>query len=241
MILSVDHVGIAVKSLDDRLGFWHDALGMALGGRETVPTEGVSVAFLSAGGTRVELLQASRSDSAIAKFIEKRGEGIHHITFRVEAIQPVLDRLKAKGVPLLDETPRPGASGTKVAFLHPRAAGGVLVELVELPSQGGSRSAGIAVGDPVLVYLRDPHEKMWGVLRERDASGVTVEGLDLASVDAWTAQVERGEDGIAPSVLFLPMSRVERLLLDRGTPALPSLSDRFLQRTGRTVQRALSE
>jgi methylmalonyl-CoA epimerase len=241
MILSVDHVGIAVKSLDDRLGFWHDALGMALGGRETVPTEGVSVAFLAAGGSRVELLQASRPDSAIAKFIEKRGEGIHHITFRVDAIQPLLDRLKAKGVPLLDDAPRPGASGTQVAFLHPRAAGGVLIELVEHAAVGESRSAGISLGDPVLVYLRDPHEKMWGVLRERDASGVTIEGLDLASFDSWTAQIERGEEGIAPSVLFLPMSRVERLLLDRGTAALPSLSEGFLRRTGRTVQRALSD
>lgn len=243
MILSVDHVGIAVRSLDERLAFWHEALGMALGGQESVPTEGVRVAFLSAGGSRVELLEASRPDSPVAKFIDKRGEGIHHITFRVDAIQPVLDRLRSRGVPLLDDTPRPGASGTKVAFLHPHAAGGVLIELVELPggksgTQGGT-SGGIGAGDPVLVYLRDPHEKLWGVLRERDASGLTVQGLDLASFDAWTAQVERGEDGITPSVLFLPMSRVERVLLDRGTPSLPSLSEGFLTRTGRTVQHAL--
>jgi hypothetical protein len=90
-----------------------------------------------------------------------------------------------------------------------------------------------------LLYLRDPHEKLWGVLCERDAAGVTVEGLDLASFDAWTAQVERGEDGITPSVVFVPMSRVERVLLDRGTPALPSLSEGFLRRTGRTVQSVL--
>ena len=88
----------------------------------------------------------------------------------------------------------------------------------------------------MLVYLRDPHEKMWGVLRERDVSGLTVEGMDLASFDAWTSQVERGEEGIAPSLFFLPMARVERVLLDRGTPSLPSLSDDFLRRTGRTVQ-----
>jgi methylmalonyl-CoA/ethylmalonyl-CoA epimerase len=240
MILKVDHVGIAVKSLEDRLGFWHEALGMALAGTETVPTEGVRVAFLAAGDSRVELLEANRPDSPVAKFVDKRGEGIHHITFQVEAIQPVLDRLKALGIPLLDDAPRAGAGGTMVAFLHPRAAGGVLVELVQRPAQAGAGTARIGPGDAVLVYLRDPHEKMWGVLRERDASGLTLQGLDLASFDAWTAQVERGESGITPSVVFLPMARVERVLLDRGTPQLPSLSEGFMRRTGRTVQSELA-
>jgi methylmalonyl-CoA epimerase len=229
-----------VKSLEDRLGFWHEALGMALAGTETVPTEGVTVAFLTAGDSRVELLEANRPDSPIAKFVDKRGEGIHHITLQVEAIQPLLDRLKARGVPLLDDAPRRGAGGTMVAFLHPRAAGGVLVELVEKPAASGQGPAKIGAGDAVLVYLRDPHEKLWGVLRERDASGLTLQGLDLASFDAWTAQVERGESGITPSVLFLPMARVERVLLDRGTPQLPSLSEGFLRRTGRTVQGELA-
>jgi len=240
MILKVDHVGIAVKNLDDRLGFWREALGMRLAGTEAVATEGVRVAFLPAGESRVELLEATRPDSPVAKFLDTRGEGIHHITFQVEAIQPVLDRLKALGISLLDDSPRAGAGGTKVAFLHPRAAGGVLVELVERPADAGSGSAKIGAGDAVLVYLRDPHEKMWGVLRERDASGLTLQGLDLASFDAWTAQVERGETGITPSVVFLPMARVERVLLDRGTPQLPSLSEGFTRRTGRTVQSELA-
>ena len=238
MILKVDHVGIAVKSLEDRVGFWRDGLGLTLGGTETVPTEGVRVAFLPAGTSRIELLEATRSDSPIARFVEKRGEGIHHITFEVEAIQPVLDRLKAQGIPLLDDAPRPGAEGTKVAFLHPRAAGGVLVELVEKQPAGRAK-AGLGAGDAVLVYLRDPNEKIWGVLRERDVSGLTVEGMDLASFDAWTSQIERGEEGISPSLFFFPMARVERVLLDRGTASLPSLSDGFLRRTGRTVQSVL--
>lgn len=240
MPFKIDHVGIAVRSLDERLAFWCEALGLPFGGTEPVPTEGVTVAFLPAGDARVELLQASRPDSPIAKFLDKRGEGIHHITFQVDAIQPVLDRLRDRGVPLLDDAPRPGAGGSRVAFLHPRAAGGVLVELVEKPH--GPRSAGrggVEAGEPVLLYLRDPHEKLWGVLRERDAAGITLEGFDLASFDAWMAQVERGEEGIVPSVVFLPMSRVERVLLDRGTPSLPSLSDGFLRRTGRTVQEVL--
>jgi methylmalonyl-CoA epimerase len=239
MILKVDHVGIAVASLDEGLEFWHEALGIPLGGTETVASEGVRVAFLPVGESRVELLEASRADSPIGKFIAKRGGGIHHVTFHVEAIQPVLDRLKARGVPMLDDAPRPGASGTRVAFLHPRAAGGVLVELVEKPDGPARRDPGIHAGDAVLVYLRDPHEKMWGVLHARDASGLTVEGLDLASFDAWATQIERGEEGITPSTLFLPMSRVERVLLDRGTPSLPSLSEGFLARTGRTVQSVL--
>lgn len=237
MILKVDHVGIAVKNLEERLGFWRDALGMSLGGTETVPTEGVRVAFLPAGESRIELLQAVDPDSSIAKFVDRRGEGIHHITFQVASIQTLLDRLKDGGVPLLDGAPRPGAAGTRVAFLHPRAAGGVLVELVEKPED--ARPRGVDVGEAVLLYLRDPHEKLWGILRERDAAGLTIEGMDLASFDAWAAQVERGEEGIAPSVLFFPMRRVERMLLDRGTPTLPSLSDGFLRRTGRTVQTEL--
>jgi methylmalonyl-CoA epimerase len=236
MILKVDHVGIAVRSLDEALEFWRDALGLTHARTESVPSEDVRVAFLPAGETRIELLEAGRPDSAIGKFIAKRGEGIHHITFQVEAIQPVLDGLKARAVPLLDDTPRPGAEGTRVAFLHPRAAGGVLVELVEQPGERPRRASAIAVGDAVLLYLRDPHEKMWGVLRERDGSGVTVEGLDLQSFDAWTAQIERGDEGITPSLVFVPMARVERVLLDRGTPALPSLSEGFFVRTGRTVQ-----
>jgi methylmalonyl-CoA epimerase len=208
---------------------------MTVAGTEDVPTEGVRVAFLPAGEARVELLQALRPDSPIARFLDKHGEGIHHVTFQVDAIQPVLDRLKESGVPLLDDAPRPGASGTKVAFLHPRAAGGVLVELVERPGPATAPGRRVAAGEPVLLYLREPHERLWGILRERDASGITIEGFDLTSFDAWTAQVERGEDGIVPSVVFVPMARVERVLLDRGTPALPSLSDGFARRVGRSV------
>jgi methylmalonyl-CoA epimerase len=235
MTLKIDHIGIAVRDLDERLRFWRDALGLAVAGTEEVPTEGVVVAFLPAGESRVELLQASRADSPVAKFLDKRGEGIHHVTFQVDAIQPVLDRLRERGVPLLDDAPRPGATGSKVAFLDPRAAGGVLVELVEKAAAAPARGRGVAPGEPVLLYLRDPHERLWGILRDRDASGVTIEGFDLASFDAWMAQVERGEEGIVPSLLFVPMARVERILLDRGTPALPSLSDGFARRVGRTV------
>jgi methylmalonyl-CoA/ethylmalonyl-CoA epimerase len=239
MTVTVDHVGIAVESLKDRLPFWSEVLDLRVAGIETVDSEGVKVAFLPAGDARVELLEPTRPDSPVARFLAKRGEGIHHLTFGVAAIGPVLERLAARGAPMLDRAPRPGAEGSRVAFLHPKATGGVLVELVERPRPGPSSRGGLVPGEPLLVYLREPQEKMWGVLRERDGSGVTIEGMDLASVDAWTKQVERGEDGIVPSVLFFPMGRVERILLDRGTPGLPSLSETFLTRTGRRVQDVL--
>jgi len=241
MILKVDHVGIAVTALEQRLPFWRDLLGLGLAGTESVASEGVNVAFLPAGESRVELLEATRPDSPIATFLGKRGEGIHHITFEVDAIQPLLDRMKEAGAPLLDRTPRVGAGGSAVAFLHPRATGGVLVEVVERAGGSRARRAGLAPGDPVLAYLRDPQEKVWGVLRDRDATGVTIEGMDLASVDAWTSQVEKGQSGIAPSVLFFPIGRLERLLLDRGTTELPSLSETFERRTGRRVVEAMGE
>lgn len=235
MIRKIDHIGIAVGRLEERLRFWADALGLRVAGTEIVETEGVRVAFLPAGESRVELLEATRPDSPIAKFVERRGEGIHHMTFQVDAIQPILDRLRTRGVALLDEAPRPGAERSSVAFLHPRATGGVLVELVERAEAHPARR--VRPGDPVLIYLRDPHEKMWGLLREKDASGVTIEGMDLNSFEDWAKQVERREDDlVAPSVLFFPMWRVERILLDRSSGGLPSLSDRFTERTGRRVE-----
>lgn len=239
MTVTVDHVGIAVENLTSRLPFWSEVLDLRVAGIETVDSEGVKVAFLPAGEARIELLEPTRPDSPVARFLAKRGEGIHHVTFGVAAIGPVLERLAARGAAMLDRAPRPGAEGSRVAFLHPKATGGVLVELVERPRPAPSPRRGLAPGEPLLVYLREPQEKMWGVLRERDGSGVTIEGMDLASVDAWTKQIERGEDGIVPSVLFFPMGRVERILLDRGTPGLPSLSETFLARTGRRVQDVL--
>lgn len=239
MIVKLDHVGIAVRSLTDALRFWSDTLDARVAGMETVASEAVRVAFLPTGESRVELLEPTAADSPVARFLDKRGEGIHHVTFEVASIGPVLERVAKAGLPLLDRAPRAGASGTRVAFLHPKAAGGVLVELVEREGRASPPRAGLAPGEPVLLYLRDPHEKMWGLLRERDAAGITIEGMDLASVDAWTKQVERGEDGIAPSVLFFPMARVERVLLDRGTPGLASVSETFAARTGRSVQDVL--
>ncbi len=234
MSAKIDHIGIAVGALGDRLPFWRDALGLGLDGTERVESERVEVAFLRAGDARIELLQPTDPGSPIARHLEKRGEGIHHLTLRVEDIDEAIARARDAGVEILGDAPRPGAEGTRVAFLHPRSCGGVLVELVERPS--AARADDIVPGQAVLAYLRDPQEKVFGLLRRIDASGVVLEGVDLSSFDDWVAQVERGEETVVgPSVVFVPMARVERLLLDRPSGNLPSLSDRFRTRTGRTV------
>ena len=240
MILRIDHLGIAVNSLAERLPFWTEALGLRLQGREHVATEGVDVVFLPAGESRVELLEPSRADSAIARHLDRRGEGLHHVTFAVSDLDAALARLAGSGVSAIGEGVRTGAGGHRVAFLHPRSTGGVLVELVEDASGiAGAAGAGLQRGDAVLAYLGDPQEKLFGVLHRMDASGVVLEAVDLSSFDDWIAHVERGEEGIGPSVLFLPMRRVEKLLLDRRSGELPSLSERFQGRVGRSVQQVL--
>jgi len=128
-ILKIDHLGLAVKNIRAGEKFWTDALGMVCEGSETVAQQGVTTAFFPVGESEVELLEATSADSPVAKFLEKRGEGIHHIALRVENIEAALAELKEKGVRLIDETPRYGAGGAKIAFIHPQATGGVLVEL----------------------------------------------------------------------------------------------------------------
>ena len=125
----LDHIGIAVKSLE--AAKIYEALGLAVGHVEVVESQKVKTAFLSVGDANLELLEPTGPDSTIAKFIEKRGEGIHHIGLRVENIESHLERLKAAGFRLINEHPVPGAHGCKVAFLHPAAGNGVLIELSE--------------------------------------------------------------------------------------------------------------
>ena len=125
----LDHIGIAVRSLDAVKIY--EALGLEVGHTEVVETQGVRTAFLSVGDSNLELLEPTGPESTIAKFIEKRGEGIHHICLRVDDLESHLVRLKAEGYRLINEHPVPGAHGCRVAFLHPSAGNGVLIELSE--------------------------------------------------------------------------------------------------------------
>lgn len=130
-ILKIDHIGIAVNSIEDGKNFWMDALGLAFEGTETVEEQKVTTAFFPVGESEVELLESTAPDGPVAKFLEKKGPGVHHIAFRVENIEEALAELKEKGIRLIDEKPRKGAGGAKIAFLHPKATNGVLVELCE--------------------------------------------------------------------------------------------------------------
>ncbi len=129
--MKIEHIGIATHNIDDALKFWRDALGLRVVETEEVAEQGVRVAMLPVGEPRIELLEPISESSPVAKFLEKRGAGIHHIAVRVDDIRATLQRLKEGGARLIDETPRTGAGGCLVAFIHPATAGGVLLELVE--------------------------------------------------------------------------------------------------------------
>jgi len=130
-ILKIDHLGIAVNSIDDGKAFWSDILGLDFEGAETVAEQKVTTAFFPVGESEVELLESTAPDGPVAKYIEKRGQGIQHVAFRVENIDAALAELKEKGVQLIDQQPRIGAGGARIAFLHPKATNGVLVELCQ--------------------------------------------------------------------------------------------------------------
>nr|WP_309862438.1 methylmalonyl-CoA epimerase [Desmospora profundinema] len=127
----MDHIGIAVRSIREALPLYRDVWGMEYLGEETVESEGVRVAFFRLGESKVELLEPLHEESAVARFLEKRGEGVHHIALRVKDIEFRLQQLAASGIRLIHDKPKTGAGGNRVAFLHPRSTGGVLVELCE--------------------------------------------------------------------------------------------------------------
>jgi len=135
--MKIEHIGIATPRIEDALKFWRDALGLEVAHEEEVAEQGVRVAMLPLGEPRVELLEPTGPQSPVAKFLEKRGAGIHHIAVRVPDIRAALARLREAGARLIDETPRKGAGGCLVAFVHPSAAGGVLFELVEHAGDSG--------------------------------------------------------------------------------------------------------
>ena len=130
-VLKIDHIGIAVKSLEETKKLYEALLGLDFAGQETVEEQKVTTAFFPVGDSEIELLESTSPDGPIAKFLEKRGPGFQHIAFRVEDIDQALSELKEKGIRLIDEKPRKGAGGGRIAFLHPKSTYGVLVELCE--------------------------------------------------------------------------------------------------------------
>jgi methylmalonyl-CoA/ethylmalonyl-CoA epimerase len=131
MVEKIDHIGIAVKSIKETSELLSNILGLKVAGEEIVEEQKVKVAFLPLGDNELELLESTSAEGPIARFIEKKGEGIQHIAFRVNNIEEVLEKLKKEGVRLIDEKPRYGAGGAKIAFLHPKSTNGILVELCE--------------------------------------------------------------------------------------------------------------
>jgi len=129
--VKIDHIGIAVKSLTDAIKVYEDALGLKVGGYDQIDEQGVRVAMLNIGESRIELLEPTGPQSPIEKFMTKRGEGIHHIAITVDNIEQTLNQLKAAGVRLVDNEPRRGAHNTRIAFIHPSSTHGVLLELVQ--------------------------------------------------------------------------------------------------------------
>lgn len=137
MIQKIDHLGIAVHSLNEAIGYYEQALGLVCKGREEVPSQKVRIAFFTVGEVRLELLEPTTADSAVAGFLEKRGEGLHHVAFETDDISAQLQQASNAGCRLLNETPIEGAGGKQVAFLHPKSTHGVLTEFC---SQGTRKS-----------------------------------------------------------------------------------------------------
>jgi methylmalonyl-CoA/ethylmalonyl-CoA epimerase len=133
MIGKIHHIGIAVNDIESGLALYSAGLGIECKHKETVAAQKVNTAMLPVGDTRIELLEPTEADSAVGKFLEKKGPGVHHIALEVQDIEAALAELKAKGIPLIDQEPRTGVGGTRVAFLHPKGTMGVLLELVQNP------------------------------------------------------------------------------------------------------------
>jgi methylmalonyl-CoA/ethylmalonyl-CoA epimerase len=131
MLSAIDHVGVAVENIDDALEVYRDRLGMAFVHRETVTDQGVDAALLDVGDSHVELLAPLGPDTAVGRFLSRRGPGLHHVAYRVASVQDTLDACAAAGMRLIDERPRTGIRGSQVAFLHPASTGGVLTEIVQ--------------------------------------------------------------------------------------------------------------
>ncbi len=131
-ITKINHIAVAVSDIEESLAFWRDALGLELAELRDVSAESAQIAFLPVGGTEIELVRPTTDDSGLAKYIEKRGQGMHHLCLETDDIEAMMAQLKEKDVQLINESPRTGADGKKYAFIHPKSTGGVLIELYQV-------------------------------------------------------------------------------------------------------------
>lgn len=237
-VLAVDHLGIAVKDPRARLEVWSKGLGLELDHVEPVPSEGVRTWFLPAGESSIELLEPMADDTTIGKYLDKRGEGIHHLCLRVDDLDAALTRLEGLGIEPIGERIRHGAGGAMVSFLHPKQTGGVLIELSQRPAAACPQP--FAPGSLVVAYLTEPNQRCVGVLQELDSTGLKLDGLELDAWEDWVSQWSKGDSGpLSPSLQFYPARRIERIDADRDSADLPSFARRFEQRTGRSLGEAM--
>lgn len=135
MIKGINHIAVVVPDLESALPFWRDALGLPVGGIDSVPEEAVDTAFLPVGDSNIELIRPTTADSGVARFLEKRGAGIHHLCFEVDDIAATMQQLRDLGIPLINNEPQAGHGGRQYAFVHPKGTGGVLIELYQMPGE----------------------------------------------------------------------------------------------------------
>jgi len=131
----IEHIGIAVKNLEEQIKYYEEVLGLTCYSVEEVPEQKVKTAFFMVGQTKIELLESTDPEGPVGKFVANKGEGVHHIAYAVDSVQPMIDGIAAKGVQLIDKTPRKGAEGLNIAFLHPKSTFGVLTEICEDPKK----------------------------------------------------------------------------------------------------------
>ncbi len=223
----LDHVGVAVASIDAALGIYR-ALGLAEAKREVVPGQKVTVAFLPVGESRIELLEPTSADSPVARFLEKRGGGVHHLCFAVENLEGALADLSRAGFPA--HSYDAGRRRRRQARRVPPSGGGRRRAHRIVRAEGGDA---MKVGEYVLVQLVNPREKFWGLLKDRDGSGLTIRGLSLEGFEGWLHEISRKETvTVLPTTVFFPLHRVERVFLDESAGDFVSFAERFKRTVG---------
>ncbi len=230
MIQRIDHIGIAVVSIAAARAFY-EAMGLVVEAIEEVPQEGVRVAMIACGESKIELLEATSPDSPIARFLEKRGPGIHHLCFASDDLHHDDLMLRDRG----GRAPAPGAdsgSGRVLGAVRPPE------ERRRSPRRAlaGGRRVTIRRGALVLVHLVNPTEKFWGTLDRLETVGVTFRGISLDSFEVWVTELARRESsGLGLATMFVPLFRVERIFLDEEVGEVESYRRRFERRVGASV------